>query len=173
MSALLIIMSVLTSGPDAPMLAGSEAHHRGLLIAQAAPPPLPPADLPLPPPESGRYDNWSKAQLQLELTRLENLKPSLGLPIVLLSAGGFVALVGLYVASTYLIAGLFILIPGVAVLVWGAILLAQRIPERRILGEQINDIQFRLDHFDHPFGVPPPPPPSVRAPTPTVLLAQF
>ena len=167
MSALLVILSVLTSGTDAPMLAGSEAHHHGLLFAQAPPPP--PADLPLPPPESGRYDNWSKEQLRLELTRLENLKPSLGLPIVLLSVGGFVALTGLYVASTYLIAGLFLVVPGIAVMVWGAILLAQRIPERRIVGEQVNDIEFRLDHFEHPYGVPP----SVRAATPTVLLAQF
>ena len=170
MSALVIIMSVLSSGAAAPMLAGSEGHHRGLLLAQATPPP--PLDLPLPPPESGRYDNWPREQLRFELNRLENLKPSLGLPIVLLSVGGFVALIGIYyVGSFYLLAGLFLLVPGVALIMLGAILLAQRIPERRAFGEQVNDIQFRLDHFEHPTGAPPPP--SVRAATPTVLLAQF
>ena len=170
MSALLIVWSVLTSGANAPMLAGSEAHHQGLLVAQASP--VADLALPLPPPESRRYDNWSKEQLRLELTRLENLRPSLGLPIVSLSLGGFVALIGLYVVSVFLVAGLFLIVAGVGGVVWGAILLAQAIPERRMLGEQINDIEFRLEHFDRPFGVPPPPP-SVRATTPTLLLAQF
>ena len=137
------------------------------------PPPPALGELPLPPPESGRYDNWSKEQLNLEMTRLEDSKPSLGLPIVLLSVGGFVALTGVYVASVYLllITGLFVIVPGIALMVWGAILLAQRISERRLIGQQVNDIQFRLEHSDHPGAMPPPP--SVRAATPALLLARF
>ncbi len=172
MSALIVIISVLSAAPVAEadvMLAGSELHHQGWLMAQANVP------APMAAPATGvaKYDGWTAEQLRVELTRLENDKPSLALPIVLLSAGGVATLIGLWVLSVSLTAALIFILPGVGLIIWGVIVLTQRLAIRRQMNADIETLNSLLERPSNDFQPPLPPPPSVRGAMPSVLIASF
>jgi len=170
LAVVISLVGAASPGASDSMLTGSELHRHGLLLAQA--PPFPEA-LP-PPPSGGRYDGWSRQMLTVELARLDDLRPSLAMPIVLLSVGGTVALLGVTLALVSLIPGLVALIAGAGCVVIGAILLFERVPERRRANIEIEEIEALLERSPSQPSYPQPsnvPPPQVQGPTPSLLLA--
>ncbi len=181
-SLLFVLTSILAVGPGSStpdvQLTGSEFHRQGLLLAQAdSPPPMPPPapyGPPLEAPIGGRYAGWSTPQLNVELDRLERMRPSLGLPITLMAIGGGVALVGLYGFAYAVWLGLALTLPGVGLAVLGVIFLVGRLSERREIGHDIDDVKDALRLRETPQQQPQAVPPmSVQRETPSLLLAQF
>lgn len=171
MSAVLCMTLTLlatTSSPEGGVtLTGTESRHLGVLVAQAEPPPPP-----LPPPE-GRYDGWSHDQLRTELRRLNDLRPSLGAPIVLICIGSTLAVIGLtFAGAAMFVAAVVFLVPGAALVVLGAMMLNWRIRERRELDPEIEIIEEQLQRpgpaFEAPRSVD-----SVLPMRPQLVLARF
>ncbi len=180
----LVALAALNAGPSIARdasLVGTEVHHKGFLVAQNdAPPPPPPLEQapPSAPPSAanlvptGSYDGWSVEQLRAESRRLNDNKPSIAGPIVLLAVGaglgvfigapftyaGIVALAAGY-GSGLLIFGLAVLLPAIAMAVIGGIWLGARLSERHAVGEQIDEIERRIPNApggggNQPAGVP-------------------
>ena len=151
-------------------------------------------DAPLAPPAD--YSSWSRRQLQQEYERIEGIRPGLGLPIGLIAGGGGAGLAGLYALFFSLLASSSSALPftivfgvavvaGVGVAILGIIVLVRLLPERRALGNQLDEVEEQLrsrgeeneprrpprgrpDELDVP---PPPPPPAL--PPPQVSLPEF
>ncbi len=165
----LVALVALNAGPSIARdasLVGTEAHHKGFLVAQNdAPPPPPPLEQapPSPPPSAanlvptGNYDGWSVEQLRAESRRLSDNRPSIVGPIVLLAVGAglgfFIGAPFTYLGVAYFLAGygvgalvfgLAVLLPAIAMIIVGCIWLGARISERRAIGEQIDEIERRI-----------------------------
>ncbi len=157
----LAVLNVASLDAQGVSLIGAESHLHGLLLAQAdAPPPPPPPSVSPNMGVGGNYEGWSLEQLQRESRRLNDLRPSLVGPIVLLAVGaGITVFLGvpfllsgvsiLYATGVagFLIAGLVFAVPGVAMIVIGSIWLSSRIAERREAGEQIDEIEMRIRNY--------------------------
>lgn len=190
-----LALVALNAGPsivrDA-SLVGTEAHHKGYLVAQNdAPPPPPPLES-APPSAvnlapSGSYNGWSVEQLRAESRRLNDNRPSIVGPIILIAVGaglgvfigapftygGIVALGAGYGAGV-LIFGLAVLLPAIAMAVIGGIWLGARISERNEIGQQIDEIERRIPNAgqgNQPAGVPAVE--QYRPATPMMELARF
>jgi hypothetical protein len=166
-TTLAMVATAMVSSPSAHLLDPA-------LLAQAEAPPA----LTLPPmnPEA------TPEQLRAEIRELEDLKPSLGLPITLLVVGGAVAVNGLalslfgFLSTSFLYVGIVFTCIGAPMLIIGAVLLSNRIAERRQYNEEIELRETRLRLLertgprspDSPF-----PPPQVRGPESPLLLATF
>ena len=158
------------------------------LLAQAAPPLVPTADLQ---PQSDAQ--VSAQQLQVDLAALKQQRPSIGGGIALVSAGGTVALLSvsyLGLSGVAFFAGInpFIMIGavglgvGLPLVVIGIWLLYNRLEERKHIDEQTarlkKELQLRQPQRTPsvPANTPPGldlPPPQVRGPAPTMLIASF
>jgi hypothetical protein len=124
------------------------------------------------------YTGWSKAQLQQEYDRLKEMRPGIGLPIALMSSGGGVLVLSLYILFIGVLSSggvnngslPFVVLFGVAgtggaaMLVIGGILLSRALPERKPYGRQMDEVDRLIkeqgdDSEDQRIYVPPPPPP--------------
>jgi len=122
-------------------------------------------------------DAMTREQLAVELRRLDETKPSIVGPIILLSVGGAVAIPGLYLVLTnvgYLgttstavrIATFIVLGVGAVMITVGAILalvggikLATRLGERGRHAQDTDEVRKKIDALDQAAPPPPPPPP--------------
>lgn len=130
-------------------------------------------------------DAMSREQLAVELRRLEENKPSLVGPIVLLSVGGALAIPGVYILLTGLSSlgyyssgfeaflavvfvgvGVAFLTAGVILAIVGGIKLATRLVGRGKHLEEVEEVRKRIDALDQTIPVPPPPPELVPPPPP-------
>lgn len=145
------------------------------LLAQADEPP-PSLELPPMNPEA------TPEALRDEIRRLEALKPSLGLPITLLAVGGAVSLNGLgvmllgVVGPPLFIFGVVVVALGMPLIAIGAVMLVNRIAERRQYNEEIELRQTQLRQLGPRQPLPPAspfPPPQVRGPEAPLRLAVF
>lgn len=139
-----------------------------------------------PPPEP--YVGWTRGQLELELLRLEDLRPSLGLPIALLASGaaiavidfvvfffaGFLALVGGTGLPVPVTAGIVVAaLIAVGMIVIGAILISRTVQDRKQLGVQIDLVRAAIDKLRAPADpVPPAPSPDDPPPPPPPAFPQ-
>lgn len=166
-TTLAMLVTAMVSNPSAHLLDPA-------LLAQAEAPP----SLTLPPMNPAA----TPEQLRAEIRELESLKPSLGLPITLLVIGGIVAVNGLgvvvlgIISTPLLLVGLVITGIGVPLLILGAVLLSNRIAERKQYNEEIELRENRLRQYER-MGPQSPaspwPPPQVRGPEAPLLLATF
>jgi hypothetical protein len=158
----------------------------GMLLAQAEmPPPIPPPAGEMVAPMPAR----SLQDLRAEYQRLEESRPGLAGPIVMLAIGVPLLVVGAIFLYTFLIYGSFtyelipLLVLGVAFGVVGLVLaivggvrLGRTIRDRGQIGQQMEDIKRQIDALES--APPPPPPPSSVeriGPTPVtrMVLASF
>jgi uncharacterized membrane protein len=166
---------------DVGLTNNTRAFHN-LLVAQA--------DLPPPVPRGYEYTGWTRGQLQQEYDRLDASKPGLGSPISLLIIGGGLTTLGVglffYALASLSSAGYAVvfflgaacaLIPGVILLIIGAVSLPARIRERNEIGAKQDLIRARMDTAppDGPpgFGPPPPPPPGAQHLNAVPLIALY
>ena len=148
------------------------------------------------------YEGWSRSQLSAEYDRLESIRPGIGLPIALTAGGaGALAFSALVLVSTLGSYGgsiavvIFFAIAavlGAGVGTLGSILLYRAVPERRSIGNQMDEVERRYremrrnperedppnapDQDRAPVGPPAPfiPPPQVMGPMASPLtLAVF
>ena len=120
-------------------------------------------------------DTMTREQLAAELRRLDDTKPSIGGPIVLLSIGAGLSIPGAYFlisglstaafnsgtftqAAGYILAGFggVLLTAGLILVIVGAILLPMRLSKRTAHAEETEQIRRKMDTMDQ--GAPPPPP---------------
>ena len=159
----------------------------GMLLAQADPQPIPP------PPPGGELaapmPARSLQELRAEYQRLEEGRPGIVGPIVMLAIGVPCLIVGIAFLYTFLIYGAFdlawlpVLFLGIAFGVVGLILgivggvkLGRNIRDRGQIGREMEDIKRQIDALES--APPPPPPPSSverqgPVPTPGYVLAEF
>ena len=187
MIALSLTLMVAAANPSQPrdvaLTNNTKAFHN-LLVAQA--------DMPPPPPGApDPYAGWTRGQLQMEYDRLDGTKPSIVGPIVLLAVGGGLTIVGASIILTgigwgyflvNLIVGSVFLVPGIILLIVGAIMLPGRLAERRAIGDRQDAIKARIDYAPPDgqpgYGPPPPPPPGAQQQNlldvqPTYALLEF
>lgn len=144
------------------------------------------AAVPLAPPSSDlpTYEGWTKAQLRQEYERLKETRPGIALPITLMGSGGGALILSLYVLFFGVLASNgftsaavpFLAVFGVmgtggaAMLIIGGILLSRALPDRRIFGAQMNEVDRLIKEGDDPPGLPDQrqyvPPPDMMGPPP-------
>lgn len=146
---------------------------RSASLLNQAPPPIPAAE-PI----------VSFTQFDDQVAELEESKPSIVPPIILLVGGGLVAIGGAYVSAlglvllifgtpAVLVIGLAVLAVGVGLLVTGGVLLGTRLRQRRAIDVQIRALRDANTDLPQMPDLPPMPPPSVSGPLPTLELASF
>lgn len=149
------------------------------------------------PPDLQGYTGWTKQQLRAEYDRLAATRPSLGLPMALMIAGGSAFLSAFYL---FAIAGGFAGGPGAlpliillavtsvaaaAVIIIGGIVLSRILPDRRAIGRQMDAVERlaesrpdearrRRDEAPPPYEEPPiiGPPPEGPPPLPLPPMPQ-
>lgn len=111
------------------------------------------ADEPVEPgAEAPDYSSWSRLQLKEEYSRLETLRPGIGLPITLMAVGGGVLAYSIFLGISSANSGGFGIQPitillaiagigGAATLVIGGIVLFRRLPDRRLYGKQLDEVE--------------------------------
>lgn len=180
----LMVAAANPSQPRAVALTNNTGAFHNLLVAQA--------DMPPPPPGApDPYAGWTRGQLQMEYDRLDNTKPSIVGPIVMLSVGGALTIIGATtvfygIGWSYfvvnLIVGSIFLVPGIILVIIGAVMLPARLAERRSIGEKQDAIKARIDYAPPDgqpgYGPPPPPPPGAQQQNlidvqPTYALLEF
>jgi hypothetical protein len=160
----------------------------GMLLAQNDPQAMPP-----PPPPGGEFTAPMPArslqELRAEYARIENERPGIVGPIVMLAIGVPLLVVGVVLLYTFLIYGAFdiawlpVLFLGIAFGVVGLILgivggvkLGRNLRDRSVANQQLEDIKRQIDALES--APPPPPPPSSverlgPVPTPGYALLSF
>ena len=131
-------------------------------------------------------DAMTREQLAAELRRLEDTRPSLVGPIVLLSVGAVLAIPGAaliaigvgnlggtsFVEVLMIAGGAMLTITGVVLVLVGGIMLAVRLVRRGGHAADVDEVRMRIDVLDQTLPtpaapatelVPPPPPPPPRA----------
>lgn len=131
-----------------------------------------------PPPEAlPSYAGWTRGQLRAEYERLGEKRPSLGMPIALMSSGGGALTLAAYILLGMLSSGIngvdvpLLVIVGViatasaGTIVIGGIVLSRLLPERKIYGAQMEEVDRLIKESnelspqrDDRIYVPPPPP---------------
>ena len=163
----------------------------GMLLAQAeAPPPIPPpAGEMVPPPLPAR----SLQELRAEYQRLDEGRPGIGGPIVMLAIGVPCIVVGIavfYLLGVYellynfnqlwwvvgLPVGVILFAAGLVLTIVGGVRLGRNIRERNTVTQQMEDIKRQIDALES--APPPPPPPSSverhgPVPLPRNVMATF
>ena len=182
MSGLLLVGLLAASGG---FQLGDSVEHRGLTLLGGR--------IQLVEDHSRALDAMNKDQLAAELFELQNAKPSLVGPIVLLSIGGGLSLFSLYFfgltgLGTYgeafaIAGGAVFLIPGVVLIIIGGILLAVRLARISSWRADVADLERRVDAAERsqpqpelaPPPPPPPPPPGANfiVPPPGMVVAVF
>lgn len=177
---------------DNPVTVGARLtkHHvnaigEGMLLAQAGePPPIPPPAGEMMAPMPAR----SLQDLRAEYQRLDESRPGLAGPIVMLAIGVPCLAVGagllytflVYSVSVYtipiLIIGLALIAVGLVLGIVGGVKLGRNIRERNDIGRQMEDIKRQIDALES--APPPPPPPSSverngQVPVPGFALLEF
>jgi hypothetical protein len=192
MCSLILTLAVLGAVPtegSGITLAGYEQSHYKVRLAEYD----------VPPPN---YNGWTREQLQHEYNRLEESRPSLVGPIVMLSIGVVLTPPGAYflaagigtlfyalgaggsyaagafmiTAIIYMVVGLVLLVPGVVLLIMGAVKLPGAIRGRSAINEQMDDVRSRINSNEGAPAAPPPPPPAAQnfmRMTPEFVLAEF
>lgn len=127
-------------------------------------------------------------QLQAELVALRRLRPSLGLPITLLSVGGGSGLLGvLYLAiglatgsfaqtTPFLVLGLVFLGVGLPLAILGGWFLYHRLGDRTRIDAELRSLTTQLRQLQSAPAGPPPPPgavPVVTVAPPELVVARF
>ncbi|MBS1150029.1 MAG: hypothetical protein H6Q89_1727 [Myxococcaceae bacterium] len=145
------LLLMFASADVQPAFLNPSAPRRIRLLADEPLPPAPPAELP-------SYAGWSKAQLEREYDRLKEERPSIGLPIALMSSGaaalaislnlvmlGLLSAGGVNNASIPFLAVFGIVgTGGAAMLIIGGIVLSRVLPERRPYSLQLDEVQRLL-----------------------------
>ncbi len=142
-------------------------------------------------PMPAQYAGWSRRQLDAELERLDNLRPSLGGPIALMVSGvvlaagdvvvllfaGLFTLVGRNRIDTGLIIGMSIVgVIAAGLIIVGGILLGRITSERNVVGREMDLVKAAIDALV-PLPTPapgpnaPPPVPPATAPYPLQVMA--
>lgn len=136
-------------------------------------------------------DQMTRAQMETEVRRVEAERPSLAMPIVLLSVGVGAAVTGIVLAETGYLSwlsanalfsrggrglqtseaillgvGAVALVVGVVLIIVGAVKLKHRINERRSYGEKLDELHQRIDQGGTPQVPPPAEDPMVPPPPP-------
>jgi hypothetical protein len=153
----------------------------------------------LPGEQPTAYDGWTKAQLEAEVERLEDLRPSKVGPVIMVITG---AVVGGFDLAVFLLGGFLVTIVGgsfdtgtiagmsvfgviaVGLLIVGGILLKRISAERSEYDRQIAEVTAAIERLVTPAPMEPPPnvPPAMphfpqvmapSAPTITLTLARF
>lgn len=125
-------------------------------------------------------------QLQAELSALRRMRPSLGLPVTLVSVGGSSGLLGvLYLAislamgsfaqtTPFLALGLVFLGVGLPLAILGGWFLYHRLGDRTRIDAEVRSLTTQLRQLQAPPGGPPPGAvPVVTVAPPALLLARF
>lgn len=138
-------------------------------------------------------ENLSLEQLQAERLRLEDERPGIALPIVLIVVGALAAAIGYGVVYGSVLAGLIIFTAGAAALVAGTVWLIVNLVKRGKISRDLTYVDSLIrtrsygaspgqpispqgQQFIPPNDVPPPPPPPPGAmwvPAPQFELASF
>ena len=183
-----LALTLLTVTGGIGMPAGVHLVDAPVLIAQA-PPPL----VPLEPELSDAQ--VSAAQLQVDIEAIRKQRPSLAAPIVLISVGGSLGILGgIYAGlsaavgtfggalNPLLIIGIVGLAIGLPMAVIGVWMIINRLETRNRIDAEVVKLRTLLDQrrLQERQNQPTPPPgpmqltpPQVQAPTPTMVLAEF
>lgn len=139
------------------------------------------------PGQQPTYQGWTRRQLEAEMRRLDDLRPSLGGPISMMAIGAAVAVVDFVV---FLFGGLIALLSGggfdtgvvvvmgigavvaAGLIILGAILLKGISKERGDYGRQMDLVKAAIEALTpSPMEPPPQPPPSMQTPFPMQVMA--
>lgn len=164
----------------------------GMLLAQAEAPPPPPPAIGGPEPVGAPR---TLQDLRAEYQRLDESRPGLVAPIVMLAIGVPAAIIGFYFVYDGLVTillsgnssalfltgviftgvGVVLLIAGVVLAIIGGVKLGRTLGQRREIGNQMEDIKKQIEALES--APPPPPPPSsvqrMEAPKTAFTVATF
>lgn len=141
------------------------------------------------PGEQPAYEGWSKQQLKLELDRLDETRPGIGLPVTMIAVGAaiggvdaivvfFGGLIALFggggLPITFTVAAIVFAVGAVGLIVTGIVFLRAAQAERREQDTQVEAVREGLKRFEAPkvpAGPAPIVPPPASFPGPQVQLS--